>query len=81
MKRYERHLLIGTTLGLIGVILIYKLNIGVFFGWFVLVFGKLIILLSIMEYVDYKRAFRGEDLTQDYKYKRMIRKVRKKYYK
>ena len=80
MKKYEKYLLIGTILTFFGVFLIYKIGFNVFFGWSIIILGKLIIILSIMEYVDYKRAFRGEDLGQDPKYKKMIRKIRKKYY-
>ena len=80
MKKYEMHLLIGTLFTFIGVYLIYKLHMMVYLGWFVMIFGKLIIIFSVMEYVDYKRAFRGEDLEQDPKYRKAIRKFRKKYY-
>ena len=80
MKRYEKHLLIGTIIGFIGIFLTYKLGLNLFFGWGIIIFGKLLIILSVMEYVDYKRAFRGEDLTQDSNYKKMIRRIRKKYY-
>jgi hypothetical protein len=80
MKRYEKYLLIGTFLAFIGVFLVYRLDFNVFVGWSIIIFGKILIIFSVMEYVDYKRAFRGEDLSQDPKYKRVIRKIRKKYY-
>ena len=75
MKKYEKHLLIGTVLTFFGVLLIYKLQLWKFLGWFVMIFGKLIIILSVMEYVDYKRAFRGEDLSQDPVYKKAGGKI------
>ena len=80
MKKYEKYLLVGTLICLVGIFLIYEMGFNVFFGWGIIILGKLIIILSIMEYVDYKRAFRGEDLSQDPRYKKMIRKIRKKYY-
>ena len=80
MKRYEKHLLIGTILTFLGVLALNKLNLEEVFSWGVIIFGKLIILLSIMEYLDYRREFRGEDLSQDSKLTQIIRKLRKKYY-
>jgi hypothetical protein len=80
MKKYEKYLLIGTLLTFFGIFLIYEIEFNLFFGWSVVILGKLIIILSIMEYVDYKRAFRGEDLSQDPNYKKMIRRIRRKYY-
>jgi len=78
MKKHENYLLIGTLISFIGIFLIYKLGFNLFIGWGIIIFGKIIIILSVMEYVDYKRAFRGEDLTQDPNYKKVIRKIRKK---
>ena len=80
MKRYEKHLLIGTIFTFMGIFIIYKIGILVILGWSILLFGKVLIILSLAEYVDYKRAFRGEDLSQDPKYKKMLRQIRKKYY-
>jgi hypothetical protein len=80
MKRYEKHLLIGTILTFIGIFIIYKIRLILILGWSVLLFGKVLIILSVAEYVDYKRVFRGEDLSQDPKYKKMLRQIRKKYY-
>ena len=80
MKRYEKHLLIGTVLTFFGVYALYKFQIEKVFSWGVIIFGKLIILLSIMEYIDYRRAFRGEDLEQDGILTKTLRKLRKKYY-
>lgn len=80
MKRYEKHLLIGTVLAFIGIFIVYKIRFSPVIGWSILVFGKILIILSVMEYVDYKRAFRGEDLSQDSRYKKAIRKIRRKYY-
>lgn len=80
MKKYERYLLIGTIITFIGIFIAYKIKFNLFVGWGVIIFGKILIIFSIMEYVDYKRAFRGEDLNQDPKFKQMLRKIRKKYY-
>ena len=80
MKKYERYLLIGTLICFIGVFLMYRLGFNLLFGWGIIILGKIIIILSVMEYVDYKRAFKGEDLSQDPRYKKMLRKIRKKYY-
>ncbi len=80
MKKYERYLLIGTIIALMGIFLVYRIRFNVLVGWSIIIFGKILIILSVMEYVDYKRAFRGEDLSQDPKYKKAIRKIRKKYY-
>jgi hypothetical protein len=33
-----------------------------------------------MEYVDYRRTWRGEDLSSDNQIKKMIREIRKKRY-
>jgi hypothetical protein len=41
MKKYEKHLLIGTVLTFLGIILIYKLQLLLFAGWGILVFGKI----------------------------------------
>jgi hypothetical protein len=79
MKKYEKYLLIGTLLTLFGIIFVYKLHLNDILGWSIIIFGKLIIILSIMEYVDYRRSFRGEDLTQDPLYTKYIRRLRKKY--
>ena len=78
MKKYERYLLIGTLITFIGVYITYRIKFNLYFGWGIIIFGKILIILSVMEYVDYKRAFRGEDLSQDPKYKKMLRKIRKK---
>ena len=80
MKKYERHLLIGTLLTFIGIFFIYRIKLLIILGWGVLIFGKLIIILSVMEYVDYKRAFRGEDLSQDSRFRKTVRKIRRRYY-
>ncbi len=81
MKKYERDLIFGTFLTFMGVLVLYALQISIFFGWFIVITGKLIILFSVMEYVDYKRALRGEDLAKDNKVKKYIRKkvLRKRY--
>ena len=78
MRKYEKDLLIGTIFTLIGVIfLAWKFNL--WFSWLVIVIGKVIIILSVMEYVDYRRSWRGEDLTKDNQVKKTLRKVRRKY--
>ena len=80
MKKYEKYLLIGTFMTLMGVFILYEIRWSFILGWGVVIIGKILVILSIMEYVDYKRAFRGEDLNQDPKFKKMIRKFRKRYY-
>ena len=77
MKKYEKCLLIGTFLTFLGIFILYKIRWSLFIGWGIVIMGKLIILISILEYVDYRRAFRGEDLSQDPKFKKMLRKLRK----
>jgi len=42
--------------------------------------GKIVIVLSVMEYRDYKRAFRGEDLSGDSWISKKLRDLRRKYY-
>lgn len=81
MKKHEIDLLIGTSLAFVGVLLLYWVRINIIFGWIVILIGKLIIFISAMEYVDYRRAIRGEDLTKDNKVKKYIRKkvLRKRY--
>lgn len=81
MKKYETDLLVGTGIAFLGVLLLYWVRINIIFGWVVIAIGKLIILISAMEYIDYRRAIRGEDLTKDNKIKKYIRKkVLKKRY-
>lgn len=80
LKRYEKHLLIGTIITFLGVFALCKIKMDAVLSWIVIISGKILILLSIMEYIDYRRAFRGEDLTKDGKLTQMIRKARKKYY-
>jgi len=80
MKKYEFDLFIGMFLTLFGVILLCKIMLSSILSWIVIIIGKLIILLSIMEYIDCKRMIRGEDLSKDNKFKKIIRKIREKRY-
>lgn len=81
LKKYEKHLLVGTFLTFLGILGLYKFGVLEIMCWVVIIFGKLLVILSILEYRDYKRAFRGEDLSKDHKIKKFIRRVRRKYYR
>ena len=78
LRKYEKDLLIGTIFTLVGVIFL-TWRFHLWFSWFVIVVGKIIIIFSVMEYVDYRRRWRGEDLSKDNSLRKTIRKVRKKY--
>jgi K+ transporter len=80
MKKYEIDLIIGTFLTFLGVILLYFLKLHFILGWFIIIVGKLIIFISIMEYTDYRRMLKGEDLSKDNSIKKTIRKLRRKRY-
>lgn len=80
MKKYETDLLFGTFVTLIGYILLIGLSFVAFLSWMVIIIGKVIVFFSIGEYVDYKRAVRGEDLEKDHFIRKEIRKIRRKRY-
>ncbi|RLG10816.1 hypothetical protein DRN73_06895 [Candidatus Pacearchaeota archaeon] len=77
MKKYEFNLLIGTVLTLFGIILLCKIKINSFLSWMIIIIGKIIVIFSVMEYIDYKRMIKGEDLNKDNKFKKIIRKLRR----
>ena len=80
MKKYEADLLSGTVLTLIGIILLLVIGFNAVASWLVIIIGKVIIIISVMEYVDYRRMLRGEDLSRDNKIKKYIRTIRKRRY-
>lgn len=80
MKKYEKDLLIGTFITLVGIYLLVVIGLHWFISWSIMAFGKLIVIFSAMEYVDYCREYRGEDLSNDNQIKKMIRKLRRKRY-
>ncbi|HJX50849.1 MAG TPA: hypothetical protein VJ438_05310 [Candidatus Nanoarchaeia archaeon] len=80
MRKYEKDLLIGTILTFVGVIFLLGFRFSLILSWTVIIIGKLIVIFSIMEYIDRRRAFRGEDLSSDNKFRKIIRKARKKRY-
>ena len=80
MKKYEADLLFGTSLTLIGIILLTAIKFNSVIGWLIIIIGKIVIIISVMEYIDYKRLLKGEDLSKDNQIKKYIRKIRKKRY-
>lgn len=76
MRRYEKNLLIGTVMTLIGVVLLVSIRFNFWISWLIIIAGKIIVILSVMEYVDYTRAVKGEDLNSDNQFRKIIRKVR-----
>jgi len=80
MKKYEKDLIIGTLITLGGILLLVVVGFNLWLSWGILVIGKIIVIISCMEYVDYTRKWRGEDLNADNQIRKIIRKVRKKRY-
>lgn len=80
MRKYEKDLIFGTLMTLAGVFFLVYLRFGMILSWSVIIIGKLIVILSVMEYVDRIRAIKGEDLGSDNQFKKVIRKIRKKRY-
>jgi len=79
MKKYEGDLLFGTMLAFFGLMLAYVIQISLIVAWIIIIAGKLIVIFSVMEYVDTKRAIKGYDLTKDSKFRKYTRKIRRKY--
>jgi hypothetical protein len=79
MKKCECDLLFGTVLAFFGLMLAYVIQISLIVAWIIIIAGKLIVILSVMEYVDTKRAIKGYDLTKDNKIRKYARKIRRKY--
>lgn len=80
MKKYEKDLLFGTFMTLAGVMFLVWMKIYFLLCLGIIIIGKLIVIFSIMEYIDCNRAFKGEDLGSDSKFNKIIRKVRKTRY-
>ena len=80
MKKYEKDLLIGTCLTLFGIILLLVIQFNMVLSWSVMIVGKIIVILSAMEYVDYRRAVKGVDLNGDNQFRKAVRKLRRKRY-
>ncbi len=78
MKKFEKDMLFGTVMTLAGVVFLVWMKIYFLLCLGIIIIGKLIVIFSIMEYIDYNRAFKGEDLDSDNKLNKIIRKVRKK---
>ena len=49
MKEYEKNLLIGTAMTLAGVFFLISIRFNFWLSWMVIIVGKLIVILSIME--------------------------------
>jgi len=81
MKKYEADLLSGTFLTLIGIVLLLVIRFSAALSWLIIIIGKIVIIISIMEYVDYRRMMRGEDLSRDNQFRKYMRQIRKKRYK
>ena len=79
MKKYYEVLFFGLFLSFVGHIMVFTYNFAVILGWVILITGRLFIFASILEYVDYKRAFAGEDLERDNKFRKKFRKIRRRY--
>ena len=80
LHKYEKDLLIGTIITLFGVVFLFVMNLHWIICWMIIIVGKIIIIFSVMEYVDYRRSWRGEDLSTDNQFKKMIREIRKARY-
>ncbi len=80
MKRYEKDIILGTSLTFIGVWLLYSISLSLIAGWLIIIIGKIMIFMGIFEYRDFKRALRGDDLNKDSKLIKKIRKIIRKRY-
>ena len=60
MKRHEKDLIIGTIITAAGYLLLVWANFVTFACWTVIILGKLVIFLSIRDYILYKKSIRGE---------------------
>lgn len=80
MQKYESDLVLGTILTFVGYLMLIGTIFTNFFSWILIIIGKLVIFISIAGYMDYKRAFRGEDLSSDKLWKKKLRKIRRKRY-
>ena len=80
MKKYEKDLIIGTLITLAGIMLLVVIGFNMWLSWTVMIIGKFIVIVSCMEYIDYTRRWRGEDLSNDNQFRKIIRKIRKKRY-
>ena len=78
MKKYEQQVLVGTILTLMGYLLWTWKGFNALASWTIIIIGKALIFFSILEYVDQKRAFRGENLNKDSAWKKKVRKLRQK---
>lgn len=79
MKNYHKILFFGLFLNFIGCLMVFVYSFAIILGWVIFIAGKVLILASVLEYVDYRRAFVGEDLSKDHKIKKKLRRIRKKY--
>jgi len=80
MKKYEKDLIIGTLITLGGILLLVAIGFNWLLSWSIMIVGKVIVIISCMEYIDYSRKWRGEDLSNDNQFRKIIRKVRRKRY-
>ncbi len=80
MKKYEKDLLMGTFITLVGIILLVVIQFNFILSWIIMIGGKIIVIFSVMEYADYRRAIKGIDLESDNKLQKVVRKLRKKRY-
>jgi hypothetical protein len=58
-KKYEVCLLIGTFFTFSAFFLLHFFGIGLFFFWGVAIFGKVLVVLSIMGYIRYRKFSEG----------------------
>jgi len=80
MKKHQKDLLSGTVMTLIGVVFLFWMKFHFLLCLAIIIIGKLIVIFSMMEYIDYDRAIKGEDLNSDNKFRKIMRKVRKARY-
>jgi len=60
MKRHEKDLILGTFVTAVGYLMLIWIHFVTFVCWTVIILGKLIIFISIRNYILYKKAIRGE---------------------
>lgn len=75
--RCELELLFGTIISLFGILLLAWFKIGYTISGPIMAVGKILVIISIFDYVKYRKLMRGEDL-ENTRLKRVVRKIKEK---
>jgi len=71
-KKCEKKLLVGTFLTLTGILLFFWLKFNLIISWAFIIYGKILVIFSVRDYIRYKKLVKGVDSNKKHNLKKAI---------